>query len=365
MHASYNRARMTSDDPMERAMVARGLAYLFGLGGLLLLGTLLLPGAHGRHTTELLVVACVANVTALGLLAASSALPLSLLRIVPALGTIMVGFVIYFSMPAESAIYAIYVAWVLVAGALFLDARLVLTHGLLALVTCVGVLVAREPAAHDIELTAAMIGGTVLAMSLVIGALGRHVHGVVGRLEAAAHTDPLTGLLNRRAFDEAFARELGRVQRADSYLGVILLDIDGFKRFNDAHGHPEGDRALRRIGHVLSERTRAGDLAARIGGEEFALLVPESRTAGTLALAERLRRSIEVEFSADGGLTASCGVASRPEHGDDPSTLIAAADDALYEAKRSGRNQAVAAERIRPVLRAVLENASLAPASGS
>lgn len=122
----------------------------------------------------------------------------------------------------------------------------------------------------------------------------------------------------------------------------MILDLDGFKRFNDRNGHPAGDKALRRLGYVLGRTTRAVDHVARIGGEEFAILAPESDTAGTLALAERLRRAIEIEFSESDQLTASCGVASFPGNGNTRPELVVAADRALYDAKARGRNMAVA-----------------------
>jgi len=131
-------------------------------------------------------------------------------------------------------------------------------------------------------------------------------------------------------------------------MGVVMLDLDGFKRFNDQHGHQAGDAALQRLSQVLVDATRAIDHVGRVGGEEFAILAPESATAGTLALAERLRRAVEVEFSGMGGLTASCGVASFPDDGADRYKLVGAADRALYEAKARGRNCAVAAGSRKP-----------------
>jgi diguanylate cyclase (GGDEF)-like protein len=178
----------------------------------------------------------------------------------------------------------------------------------------------------------------------------------MSQLHSAAQTDPLTGLLNRRALDDSFSRELARAERAGEPLGVVILDLDGFKKFNDDRGHQEGDRALQRLGLVLADKTRAGDVMARIGGEEFALLVPNSDTPGVLVLAERLRRGVEVEFGGDGRLTASCGVASYPANGTSPASLIAAADRALYKAKRQGRNRVVAAPEGAPDLRVVEAN---------
>lgn len=161
--------------------------------------------------------------------------------------------------------------------------------------------------------------------------------------DRAARTDALTGQLNRRALEAGFESELARARRTGRPCGLVLIDLDGFKRYNDANGHPAGDAALRRIGRVLGEGTRATDTVARLGGEEFAMLTPECDTAGALALAERLRRAIEVEFSGvTPPLTASCGVSSHPADGPERPDLISAADRALYRAKADGRNRAVA-----------------------
>jgi diguanylate cyclase (GGDEF)-like protein len=324
-------------------MVTRILAYLFALGGLLLLVTLLVSDTDQRQTAELATVAVAAIVVAAGLIAGYDRLPLSWLRFAPFLGTVLVGFVIYFSDPADSAAYAMYLAWVLVAAALFLEARLILLHGALAVAVYTIALIAQEGSGDVLGVGIAMTAGTVVATTLVMGAIGNHVREVMVRLASAAHTDPLTGLPNRRAFDEAFDRELARAARTGAPLGVVIVDLDGFKRFNDEHGHLAGDRALQRLGGTLTDRTRAIDQVARIGGEEFALLVPDCDTARGVALSERLRRAIELAFGGEGDLTASCGVASHPEHGRTPAELTAAADGALYEAKRQGRNRVVAA----------------------
>ena len=334
-------------------MVTNTLAVLFGFGGLLLLATLLLPDPGQRRTVELAIVAGLAMCFALGLVAGRDALSLGLLRGVPFLGTVLVGLVVYYADPATADTYAMYFIWVLVAATLFLEMRLIVVHGLLALAVYAAALLAHGSPDSGFGVMIAMMAGTVVTTTVVTGGIGRYVGDVMGQLDSAAHTDPLTGLPNRRALDGAFVRELARAARTKASLGVVILDIDGFKRFNDERGHLEGDRALQRLGLVLTERTRAVDQAARIGGEEFALLVPDCDTRGGLELAERLRRAIEVEFGAAGGLTASCGVASHPAHGDTPAALFAAADDALYEAKRRGRNRVVTAGSAAPELRVV------------
>jgi diguanylate cyclase (GGDEF)-like protein len=352
----WNEAGFGAGGAIDRGMIARILAYLFGLGGILLLITLALPDTERQNTGQLVAVAAVALAAACGLFVGYERLPLRVLRAAPFLGTVLVGLVVYYADPGDSAAYAMYLAWVLVGSALFLDPRLILVHGVLAIAVYSLALLAQDASADGVGVRIAMTTGTVVATTIVMSGIGRHVRGAMDRLASAAHTDPLTGLPNRRALDEAFVRELARSARTRSPLGVVILDIDGFKRFNDARGHLEGDRALQRMGFILRDKTRAVDQVARIGGEEFALLVPDSDTAGGVALAERLRRAVEVEFSDDGELTASCGVASHPANGKTPAALIAAADAALYEAKRMGRNRVVAASDEEPALQVVQED---------
>lgn len=164
------------------------------------------------------------------------------------------------------------------------------------------------------------------------------------RVASQAKTDSLTGLANRWAFDEELALEWRRSERVGDPLGLVLFDIDDFKAVNDRHGHQVGDEVLRRVGRVVSESVRQVDLAARYGGEEFAVVVPETDLAGAVGLAERLRTALasqQVELP-DGSLlsvTASFGAAVKGELAASGEQLIAAADQALYDAKRTGKNR--------------------------
>ena len=163
-------------------------------------------------------------------------------------------------------------------------------------------------------------------------------------MERLAHTDFLTGLANRRYFMQRLHEETERVKRGHQPMSVLLLDMDSFKRINDTHGHDVGDRVLQVIASVTKEVKRVSDVAARIGGEEFAMLLPDTDRDGAIKLAQRLRRTIneQVIAAAKGALiqvTASIGVAtmSHADHGLDH--ILTHADRALYRAKDSGRNQ--------------------------
>jgi two-component system cell cycle response regulator len=164
------------------------------------------------------------------------------------------------------------------------------------------------------------------------------------RVQELATTDALTGLFNRRTFDERLRDALARAERSQGSVALVLLDIDHFKSINDTHGHPVGDAVLRGLGAEIAGLLRRTDFAARCGGEEFALILEDTNQAGALVMAERLRlQAMELRFDGAGGapfgLTLSLGIAAFPNNGDDAKPLIDAADKALYEAKRGGRNQ--------------------------
>jgi diguanylate cyclase (GGDEF)-like protein len=175
------------------------------------------------------------------------------------------------------------------------------------------------------------------------------------RLSAQATTDGLTGIPNRRAFDERLEHEWARASRHERSLALLVLDVDYFKQYNDHFGHLAGDECLKQIAQVLSRERRTSDLAARFGGEEFCILLPDTDLQGASRVAEAIRSSIselgvEHPKSQIGHLTVSIGViAAVPASGHSPRDLLQSADEALYRAKAGGRNR---------VERALLETSS-------
>ncbi|MCC7360495.1 MAG: diguanylate cyclase [Anaerolineales bacterium] len=163
-------------------------------------------------------------------------------------------------------------------------------------------------------------------------------------LRSQAIRDGLTGLFNRRYLEETLERELQRAARKGSPLSVIMLDIDHFKPFNDSYGHVAGDALLRAVGNYLRAGIRGGDMACRYGGEEFIIILPEATQEISRQRAEALRAGIHALRTPYGGqllepVTVSLGVATFPEHGSNSAVLINAADSALYQAKRDGRDR--------------------------
>lgn len=158
------------------------------------------------------------------------------------------------------------------------------------------------------------------------------------RLELLATTDGLTGLHNHRTFQERFRSAFAHCKRYGQPLSLIMLDVDHFKNLNDTLGHPTGDTVLAFIAHTLKELVRKSDCIARYGGEEFAILLPNTKIAGALRLAKRIRQQLDNTPEAPAPFTVSLGVAELTPEMNDPNDLLALADSALYEAKRSGRN---------------------------
>jgi diguanylate cyclase (GGDEF)-like protein len=196
-----------------------------------------------------------------------------------------------------------------------------------------------------------------LAAQATVALENAHLHGIVKR---QAVTDELTGLANRRAFLEALALELRRAERFGGSLALIFADLDDFKRVNDRFGHHIGDDLLRTFAEILEGRTREIDVCARLGGEEFAVLLPQTDVVGAESLAESLRVAV-AELTVSAGddavsVTASFGVVAYPEtHTADE--LMTAADRALYTAKRQGKNCVVTVGRETAAVRSDLDSA--------
>jgi diguanylate cyclase (GGDEF)-like protein len=170
------------------------------------------------------------------------------------------------------------------------------------------------------------------------------------KLQEQAISDPLTGLYNRRYLDEFLPRELARSGRSAVPVAVMLIDLDHFKRINDSSGHEAGDIALRAVGNLLRANVRGSDIACRFGGEEFALILPETDAEAALRRAEGIRAAISELDLKHGGkplgkMTASFGLAMFPDHAPDTDELLRVADVALYAAKGAGRNRVVVGHR--------------------
>jgi two-component system cell cycle response regulator len=188
------------------------------------------------------------------------------------------------------------------------------------------------------------------------------------QVQRLAATDGLTKIANRRTFEATLEREVARATRSAEHVSLVMIDIDHFKPLNDTHGHQAGDEVLRNVAAALAIECRDFDTPARYGGEEFAVVLPGCGPDEAMGIAERLRQAVSAAPSIV-PITASAGVASFPGHAGDADTLVRAADDALYESKRAGRNRTTASQGVPPeaqvdalLRRAVYQRLGRAPA---
>ncbi len=184
---------------------------------------------------------------------------------------------------------------------------------------------------------------------LEIAKLGTAFNHMADKLRAHARTDDLTGLPNFRAFRERIDAEIERAARYPEHFGILVLDLDHFKQYNDRHGHLAGNDALQRVARALRIAVRTVDFPARYGGEEFAVILPQVETATLTTVAERVRATVESlpALSGGGAVTISVGGALYPTDGTTVDALFHLADERLYQAKRDGRNRVVIAAPVR------------------
>jgi len=199
----------------------------------------------------------------------------------------------------------------------------------------IGTLVGRAPT-HDLALEHLEAVSLVAQHVAALIDIAQHLR----REQRAATTDALTGLLNRRGFDERFSAELARADRHGEVLSLLMIDCDGLKAINDLDGHTVGDRALQQFAACVRANKRASDAAARFGGDEFAIVLSGAYAAEATAIAERIRTDVTAQLIGSGHrLTGSIGLATFPDDGQTPETLLEVADAALYQAKRQGGNR--------------------------
>jgi diguanylate cyclase (GGDEF)-like protein/putative nucleotidyltransferase with HDIG domain len=338
-------------DVTDPAVMARSGAYLFGSGATLALIWLFLPVSGAIDTNAMLGLVAGSYAMVALLIAGYDRLPLWSFKAFLFGFTLLVSGMIYYSGKADSP-YSFFYVWAALYALYFFNASEAARHVLFMGFCYAGVLIAHHTgdntigdfavAAEDSAAQWTIAFGTLVVATGLFGLLKERLDGLIGRLTDAVRTDPLTGLLNRRGFEEAFEMEVERARRLESPLTLLVGDLDRFKMLNDRLGHPAGDRALELLGEALAAGVRRIDRVGRMGGEEFALVLPETDEHEGYILAERLRAKIRANFAADlFPLTISFGVASYPTHGATTAALLKAADQALYTAKEFGRDCSV------------------------
>ena len=318
------------------AALARSLGYAFVAGATVALVLTVIPNSAETNETGILSLVALAYAVGLICLRAQDRLPSWATPAALALATILVTYAVeFFSDPGQSVWAIFYVAVGLQAG-YFLNrwwaAAEVALVGL-----AYGLAVWGEHGA--LETWIGTLSGVALA-TWMVGTMRIRVRELIGRLADAARTDGHTGLLNRRGLKEIAELELERARRGDRPVSIVIVDVDRFGEYNESHGHATSDRALKSIAGVLQESKRRIDVAARIGGEEFALIAPDTDEHGAYVLADRLRREVREAFAQD-GLTVSLGIASYPKHGGTAEELLTGADRAVFAAKALGRDRTV------------------------
>jgi diguanylate cyclase (GGDEF)-like protein len=320
--------------------MARSLMYLFAVGGAIGLLSLLFSGPNAAQP-RILVTAFSAFGIALLLLVTYDRTPGWAFDVLLACGTLLVEWTVWASGDSTSS-YAMLFFWIAIYAFYFLPQRRAVMQLVMILMAYGAVLAVARNGSDTAVIHWAITNGALIVSGALIGMQRAHTRKVVRRLADDARRDTLTGLLNRRGFEELFETELERARRTNGQLSVIVADLDRFKWLNDQFGHPAGDAALMRVGQILQTAKRRIDVAARIGGEEFAVIVPSSDHHAAYILAERMRREVRQTFADDpSGLTVSLGVAAFGVHGASPDALVKNADQALYAAKRLGRDRTV------------------------
>jgi diguanylate cyclase (GGDEF)-like protein len=205
-----------------------------------------------------------------------------------------------------------------------------------------GVAVGEWGGGHDARIPTSTV--RALAQASMHTALALRNARLLGENERLATRDSLTGLANRRLFDESLQREVARAERLTAPLSLLVIDVDHFKQVNDTYGHQTGDAVLREVADALVANTKNYDVAARYGGDEFVVLLPGCRREDAIRVAERVRNGV-ARAVGEAPVTVSAGVATVPDNATDAERLMAAADAALYDAKRNGRDRVAGSGR--------------------
>ncbi len=319
--------------------MARFGALLFGGASLVTMAGLVLPHQPEVDEAGLAAVAGAAGLMAALLRARAERLPGWVFHAVVAAGTVLISLALLFNGERHGGPAGgdeMYYLWVVLYAAYFLGPlATTLQAGLIALAYAI-TLIAIDPGAIGVSRWLSTIG-LVIGSAIVVSMLSARIARLVADLERAARTDRLTGLPNRLAFEEHFAQEVGRAIRTERPFAFLLADLDHLKQINDRLGHVAGDAALTELGRRLPSELRAVDVAARVGGDEFAIILPDTNEEGAREIGERIRHAVrDHTYVGATRVGISFGVAIYDRDGHTLDDLTRVADQALYRAKRRG-----------------------------
>lgn len=298
------------------------LACFYLMGGALTLLALLVPGWSSVDVRGVLSVGLAAGISGLAVWCLRGFLSTGSCHVLVALGSLLIGAaMVAGGGGAPTASFGVWFVWVGVYGAVFFSPRAAAVQLAWAgTVHVVALAVVDEPV---VLAQTVVLFGTVSVTALVVGALVRQIRVV-------AATDPLTGLANRRTFDQHVQRELARGQRTGRPLSLLAMDLDGFKQVNDVQGHAAGDRLLVQAGRAWTGVLRDGEMLARSGGDEFLVLLPETAAGGARRVADRLAEATPYPLGVSIGMAVS-------QPGEDAEALLRQADRELYREKALSR----------------------------
>ena len=320
---------------VDPAVMARSLMYLLAaVGGMILVSTAV-PGAPLEGAREVPVLTAIAFTAALGLFVGFDRLPPWGYHALLLSGTALVSWAIHADGDGRSP-YALLYVWLVIYAALFFGRIQTAAHVTAVLAAYGGVVIARRSGTDDPALQWAMLASAVVLSAAFIQALNSRLDRLVNRLQAGGRTDTLTGLYNADAFADLLETEIERARRSGNRLAVVLAELDSVQvgpRPAPAHA-----RLLAGVGAAFRESPRQIDVAARIEGGRFAVVLPYTDEHGGQIMAERLRRTLA---SADGGPRASIGIASFPRHGAGSDPVMRAAEEALGEARDAGGDRVI------------------------
>jgi diguanylate cyclase (GGDEF)-like protein len=326
-----------------RARLRLAGALLFAAGAVTLVTVLLAPDPDTSDHAAL--AACGGAYAAVALVLALWRRPPDLvLHAICPLGTVATTAALAFAEPV--GLVPIFYLWPILVAAYFLSREEVGANFAFAAVCC-GVTLALWVDPELRSATFMVVMAMVGVVTSVILSLRGQVRRLVLRLGDLATHDFLTGALNRGAFEQRLEAELARTDRAGSPCALVVFDVDHFKRINDSFGHAAGDQALRDLSRVVEAAKRRSDVFGRIGGEEFAVLLPDTDAEGASTFARHLRMRLADEAATERPMTVSLGVTDDVTGGASVRDMLHSADRALYAAKRGGRDQVVCADELR------------------
>ncbi|MFL5894926.1 MAG: GGDEF domain-containing protein [Thermoleophilaceae bacterium] len=341
--------------------MARALMYLLGAVGTAVVASVVIPGGPLEHERALPILAAIVYAAAIGVLVGFDKMPRWGFQVLLLAVTALICWAVYRSAESGSP-YKVFYFWVAIYSAFFMTPRMTAVQIGAMLAGYGGVLIALGGKAESAALQWALTASALILIGVAIQALVSHVRRLVERLTEIGRTDSLTGLYDATAFTEMFAIEIERARRSGSRLGLVIAELDDFSPVGTDRMPSSHERALAAVGDLFRSTPRQIDMAARLGGGRFGLLLPYTDEHGAYLLSERLRSRVDVLEAPWGGrVTMSFGIAGFPRAGAAAPIVFQAAESALQEAVASGGDRVMMFQRSSSAARVEIDVPSGAP----